>query len=132
VLAHGRSDLLAPRPLQGRKIDAPKMASSVPLKCVKNEARRDTVSHPGLDYVLRSQMARQAPYAPHQSGVAIVPPLKALRARSYPLCFQLADHLLPKLPKLPKLPRFVARPPHAEDFMKLLFPAQIQLVGTLR
>src|SRR5579871_5968421 len=129
AFAHSGSDLLAPRPLQGRKINAPKMAAPIPLKCLKNETGRDAVSDPGLDNVLRFQVTRQTPDGSHQSGIAIVPPLKALGAGSYPLCFQLAYHLLPDLPKLP---RVIAGPSHSEDLMKLLFPACIRLVGTLR
>src|SRR6516225_100204 len=85
--ANGNCDLSTPEPLQRWKINAPKMAISVALKCLKNEARRDTVSYPRLDNLLWSQVTRQTPYCSHQSSIAIVPPLIAFRAGPYPLCF---------------------------------------------
>jgi hypothetical protein len=52
AVADGDADLLAPGPLQGWKINAPKMAVSISLKRLKNEARCDAVSHSGLDNLL--------------------------------------------------------------------------------
>ena len=66
-----------------------------PLKCFKNEARRNTVSYSRLDDGLWSQVARETPNGSHQSRIAIVPPLKALRAGLYSPRFQLAYHLVP-------------------------------------
>src|SRR5689334_6240603 len=129
ALANSCADLFVPGPFQRRKIDAPEMAVAVPLERLENESRRDTVGHPGLDDLSRSQVTHQAPYGPRQCGIAVVPPLKALRARSYPLRFELTDHLGPQFQKLTRL---LARRGHAKLFMKPLLPARVRLIRTLR
>src|SRR5215831_19014075 len=119
AFANGHSDLMTPGPLQRWKINAPKMTGPVPLKCFKDRARRDAVSYPRFDNLQRSQVANETPYGAHESSITIVPPLKALRAGLYPLCFQLAHYLVPQLQKLRS---FIAGPRNAEGFMKLLLP----------
>jgi hypothetical protein len=90
-----RADLISPKPLKGRKVNTPEMTVSVPVERLQNTTRGDTVSDPGLDNLFWLQVARETPYGPHQTSIAVIPELKALRARPNPLCFQFADYLGP-------------------------------------
>lgn len=98
------------------------MTVSVRFERLQNKARGDAVSHTGLDDFFRFQVSHQAPCCPHQSGVAIIPPLKAFRAGPNPFRFQFLDHLGPQGPELCGR---ATRPGHAERRMQALFPVAI-------
>src|SRR5258708_28031978 len=118
AVAHWCSDLVAPMAVQRWKVDTPEMTVSVPRKRLQDEARGDAVSDTGLDYLLGSRVANQTPDRPHQSGVAVVPRLKALGAWTNSFCFQFPYHVRPQCPKLRSL---LARPRDTERFMQVFF-----------
>src|SRR5882757_4792720 len=97
------------------KVDTPEMTVSVPRKRLEDAARGDAVRDTGLDYLFGSHVANQTPDRPHQSGVAVVPRLKALRPGTNSFCFQFPYHFRPQSPELRSL---LARPRDAERFMQ--------------
>src|SRR5271170_1613422 len=100
TIANGRADLLTPKPVYRRKVDTPQVTVSVSLQRLQNTARGDAMSHAGLDNLLRAQMTNETPDRPRQTGVAVIPPLKALWAGPNPFRFQFAVHLWPYSPEL--------------------------------
>src|SRR3984885_8523770 len=127
-VAHCCRDLLAPMTLHRWKVDTPEMTVSVPRQRLQDAARGDAVSDAGLDDLLGSHMANQTPDRPHQSGIAIVPRLKALGAGTNSFCLQFPYHLRPHSPKLRS---FLARSGDAERGMQLLFPVVIGFVSAI-
>src|SRR6185437_13660775 len=128
-VANRYCDLLAPGALQRWKVNAPEMAVSVPRKRLQDAARGDTMGDTSLDYLFGSHVANQTPDRPHQSGIAVVPRLKALGAGTNSFCFQFSYHVRPQSPKLGSL---LARPGDAERFMQVFFPVVIGFVSIVR
>src|SRR5450631_1771896 len=65
--------------LQWRQIDAPQVPSTVALECLKDEARRDSVTNTSFDDRTWFQVSDQAPDRPRQPCIAVVPPFKCFR-----------------------------------------------------
>jgi hypothetical protein len=99
-IANGRADLLPPKPIHWRKVDAPQMTVSVSIQRFENAARGDAMRDAGLDDLLRPQMASETPDRSRESSIAVIPPLKTLRAGLNPFRLQLAIHPGPYSPEL--------------------------------
>ena len=95
AVADCRADLLAPIPLEGRKVNTPEMTVSVPRKRLQNAARGDAVGDASLDNFFRPQVTSETPYRPHKPSIAIIPNLKALRTGLNPFRFQFSYYFGP-------------------------------------
>ena len=79
-----------------RKVNTPEMSGPIPLKCLKNNARSDTVRHARLNNIGRLKVAHQTPNA-----LAPVRRQRRSSGRSSPgrpefLCFQCCYHFAPQ------------------------------------
>jgi hypothetical protein len=104
------------------------MAVAGSLMRLKNAARCDTVRYTDFDDLPGSEVVRQTPDRPNQTGITVVPPLKTLGPRVDSFDFQFVNK---SRPEFPELRGSGTRLRHAESFMKPLLPFPIERVLTL-
>jgi hypothetical protein len=61
------------------------MATSIPVKRLKDETRGDAVGNAGLDDILGLEMAGQTPNRSYQRSITIIPVLEAFGTSPYSL-----------------------------------------------
>src|SRR4029077_5380432 len=105
------------------------MSVTVCLESFENETRRNPMGYTCFDDPPRLEMSDKAPNGPHQSCVAVVPPLERLRPR--------IDAVLGGLfhyhgPQIPECSARLARPGQGKPLVHMPLPVLVGLILATR